>query len=157
MPMNATQYYRKVGSIIQRHGWMVQGVFATEQTPGFSYSIGMLDLFGFEFLVFALPPALAQRIINDLGQDLREYKELKVGEPLDTSRWLNGTFPFRPVQCNTANPVLYEEYVRQAAVWHEKKGFPVIQLLLPDANGVLPDEPGFDEAYMGIRQPRLDL
>lgn len=143
--------------MIARDGWMVMGIFDPHgNSPSFSYTVGMLDKFGYELIAFALPSDLARGMFNDLGEEFRKGRRLKHGEVIDTSRWLRGNFPFKAVACKTSNPLVYSEYVVQAAHLHGKKGFPVFQILASDAKGLLPDDPGFDEEYMGNRQLRLD-
>ncbi|HKD98541.1 MAG TPA: DUF4262 domain-containing protein [Micromonosporaceae bacterium] len=55
--------------LIDKFGWSVIGVVATEDDPGtsFSYTVGLTE-HGFpEFMIAGLPPEIAKRLLNDMG------------------------------------------------------------------------------------------
>jgi hypothetical protein len=68
---------------IAEYGWHVIGVFASDDEPAFSYSIGMTETLDHpEIIVVGLSLDLMHRMINDLGARIRSGESIKPGQPI---------------------------------------------------------------------------
>jgi hypothetical protein len=130
---------------IKEHGLMVLHV---SDEPGFTYTIGLYEKYGFELLVFALQPQHAQAIFNDIYVKLSiEGVELSCG--VDDPRWAN-----LPTRFYNADPDRVRQYVVQADAYYGQH-VRVLQLVLPDRDGLFPGNKDFDAPYMEQRQPLM--
>jgi len=62
-----TSYLSNFEEIVVNQGVGIQHVMASENTPSFSYTVGLFEADHPEFIVFGMPPELAQAILNDLA------------------------------------------------------------------------------------------
>lgn len=127
-------YRMKQLTMIREFGWMVQGVFPTEQDQGvcFGYTIGLTEAGLPELLISGnLSPEALKSILN-LAAQRHIRDEIQPGEELtglaNTSLRVLTCRPDAPVQ-QARN--LYGKRVR------------VLQLIWPDKQGRFPDEEGF--------------
>lgn len=132
--------------LIRDCGCQVIGVFGTETAPTFSYTIGLTATYGFELIVIGLRPDYATIIFNDIVASLKEFEELKLDVPDD--RWANLPVMFKETTDRVRN------YVYQADHFYGKP-VRVLQMVMSDKNGLLPDASGYDQVYMGNRQTLL--
>lgn len=153
--MEAMRKHR--AEVIAGGRWMVQGVFGTEENPLlWNYTIGMLDKFGFELLMFGLRMEFAAQVMNDLGDDWlnRKVRLPQLGVPFSASRWFQGDVWLMYRKCKPT-PELYANWMAQATDYHGRVGFDVYQIVLADKHGKFPSEVGFDHAAMDRVQPIL--
>jgi hypothetical protein len=77
---------RSCVELIDKCGWMIQGVFGTEQDPGpsYAYTVG-LTAHGFpELAVAGLPPQVMQTLLNDVAKRVFDLnRRYTHGEVLD--------------------------------------------------------------------------
>lgn len=136
-----------IRATIEKHGFMVQGVFPTEDNPSpyFAYSIGLRDKYGFDLILVGLPLPMAGAIINDVAALLDNGIALNV--PVEGILMV-------PLMFKDCAPELVKDYAVQAEVYY---GGPTrfIQILWPDTNSKFPSDPQFDSAKYGEMQRLL--
>ena len=60
-------YLSNFEEMVVEHGVGIQHVFADEETPNFSYTVGLFEVDHPEFIVFGMPERLAQIILNNVA------------------------------------------------------------------------------------------
>jgi hypothetical protein len=134
----------KIDWMIDTAGWAMEPVPPRVDTdpplPGYAYTIGFPEAFGFpEVLIFGLTPVAARGLFDLVADLLRGGTEVPLGVELV------GVFD-NDLRCVFA-PVDLEEWselVEVGIAWHRGAAFDMVQLLWPDRNGFLPTEAGFD-------------
>lgn len=130
------QYDRQCEELIQRFGWMVQGVGAGEGEPTFSYTVGLHQKHRPEVIVFGLPLQVAQPILNDVAGRVSH-----IGDGTRLNDVLSG-YPVEFVEVidGTGHLTMANRLARQ-------HGFPTpvpaLQLCWPDPDSRFQWEPGF--------------
>jgi hypothetical protein len=140
----------KLLEVLEQSGWFVTKVGATDYEPAFAYSMGLYQHFGHpEIILFGLDLAVMHRLINDVGERIRQGRRYEEGNRYDDL--LAG------YQCEfrRVDPRHYDELLSWAVWYYTGSQFPVLQLTWPDPTGVFPWEEGFDERFRR-KQPRLD-
>jgi hypothetical protein len=69
---------------IAEHGWVVQGVFGTDEHPSplFAYTVGLVGSGHPELIVYGLPLEVASSILNDLAEHVAAGGRLHAGDRL---------------------------------------------------------------------------
>jgi len=142
--------------------WMIEtDGFAVEPVPsdaasdppraGYTYTIGFPAHVAFpEVVVFGLTPAAARGLLGLVADVRSGGTEI----PLDVE--LVGLLD-NDLRCRF-DPIdlqVWGGLFTTAAAWYRGEPFEVVQLVYPDRNGFLPDEPGFDHR-LRYAQPVLD-
>lgn len=132
----------RVSKNIDEHKWHTTVIMPDEQDefPTFwSYTTGLVELNHPEFVVFGLPPDSAHSLfgllVNRIVTTGREFED---GEEIDDVA--NLPLRFRSAPSDDAH---YPLAVGQRL--YNRSEFPVLQLVLPDKNGVWPWEDGVDD------------
>lgn len=159
--MDTTTYMGRVDDVVKAHGWLVQAVGADASTtphkPGWAYTIGMGPTLGHpELMLFALPPAVAQVVLNDIGHRIRDGLVLRPGELYsDLIAARNDTaLPVCPIVVERR---VHPDYFGVGLRYYKAHdlGEPVWwQLVWPDADGALPWDKRFDRSMYRL-QPVL--
>ncbi|KWT98053.1 MULTISPECIES: DUF4262 domain-containing protein [unclassified Variovorax] len=130
--------------LIARAGWMVQGVFPTEEHPGpfFSYTIGLHQRGLSELIVMGLPLEYGHQLLNDIARWQQE-------EPVDATRQIGkhtlGRWPM-PFHLVPVAPEQVSDMVGRAI--HRSRGQASFsQVALPDRKGHFPWEPECEEGW----------
>jgi hypothetical protein len=144
----------KVEWMIETAGFAVEPVpaDATSDPPraGYTYTIGFPAHVAFpDVVVFGLTPVAARGLLGLVADARRGGTEI----PLDVE--LVGLLD-NDLRCrfDTVDVSVWGELFATAAAWYRGEPFEVVQLVYPDRNGFLPDEPGFDRR-MRFAQPVL--
>lgn len=148
-----TGFLEKIEAKIAKHGWAAVSIFSEEETPPFSYSVGLSRLGLPEILVFGLPPDTAGSLINDVGRKMREEGgAVALDTPYEEVSNFAVVFRRMPQVSNA-------KYMR--VTWAScGPGFDAVQMYWPDEAGVFPWEEGFDERFrdhqlmLGIAEER---
>lgn len=144
-------YYMMVASNIELFGHHIQGVAreSSEETatPSFHYTIGLSPKYGFEIIVFGLPYEFGAIIINSIADSLEQGFTIEPDKVYDPNEWAQAPALFK----KATHPDLYEKFAVQAARFYHQE-VPVLQLVLPDRNMKFPDDPEYEQEYMGKRQ-----
>lgn len=141
-------YLQAVSQNIEEYGLHLVGVFSTDEPgPNFTYTIGLLESTGFELLVYGLPHEIAAVVLNQIGEHVRACESLSLDTP--DHRFTN--LPVKFVKCGPRA----QEVNGMARRYHGADHVPMVQIVLCDRDGLFPDDPHFDHAYMDHRQPLL--
>jgi len=138
----------KIDSAIEEQGW---AYVMTSQSPGsvpFLYTIGLTEMDLPELVIFGLDQPTARAIAERAMEKLKQLK--RSGHPIQDG--LIGD------QVIAGSPVVFREipwgkaasYVRVAKARYQRK-LEVMQIVLPDANGRFPWEPGCDEQFVSLQ------
>jgi uncharacterized protein DUF4262 len=76
----ADQYDAWQRDTIRRHGWALQPMPGDEDGPPYVYTVGLSGFGHPELILFATAPAVAARVLNDLGELIRLGRGLAAGE-----------------------------------------------------------------------------
>jgi hypothetical protein len=122
---------------VEQLGFCVQGIEGAGDTPAFSYTVGLQKTFDQpEVLVLGLPVDVSQRLLNIIGERMREGQRFEPGVsykgvvPVDEIR-------FREVK----NPAHLRSYVGYALWFYGDTPVRLFQLIWPDEQGNFPDSP----------------
>jgi hypothetical protein len=134
----------KLENFIRSRGWAVVSVSGS---PGFSYSVGLVERDLAEVIVFGVGGEEGPTIIGDYARATIERGRLKINEPLDGL-----VKNFRAVLRELA-PAEIQQYLK--AAWVRSGGtMDAVQLVWPDPSGKFPWEGGFDRKFLPY-QPLL--
>src|SRR5689334_16622824 len=127
-PDRVDAYLAECRRVIAEHGWMVQGVFPTEDAPGapFAYTIGMTVAGLPEMVISGLAANTAGAILNTAAL-LHLDRELRAGQTVDGA----ASVTFRVVAAPTAEVNTARNLYGAAAV-------SALQLVWPDKDGAYP-------------------
>jgi len=133
---HSNEYERKLLSNISKHGWQCTSVGAAENTPSFSYTVGLFHSFGYpELLIFGLPSKTAHGVLSIAASTAAGGKPLDLDQPTD--RLLQGySAVFVPVP-----PAEYHNYVLSDLWYYEGNAFPLYQIVWPFEDGTFPWHP----------------
>ncbi|MDB5306123.1 MAG: hypothetical protein JWO38_325 [Gemmataceae bacterium] len=133
---------RNILGHIARHGWSVIGIEASDEGPGYCFSVGIYHTLGRpEVLIMGLNPRPGTAFINDVGDRMRAGQKFEPGE---RTQELAAAYPTAIVG---VDPRYYREYVGYARWLYRGSDFPMLQLVWPDKNGLFPWEPGYDARF----------
>ena len=148
------EIYASVNRNIRTMGTSYMGVFASEDSPSFTYSIGLFPVLGFEIILIGVRPTIAHVILTSIEKALREKTlEATDGKVVAGKENKFSNFPFMFKSIHN-NPRTWSEFLIQAELWWGGK-VPVFQIVVSDSQGKLPDEEGFNIEQMGLAQPLL--
>lgn len=125
-------YLDRCRELIAKHGHMIQSILPSENSPSWSYTIGLARTLGFEIVVFGLPQDVASSLLNPLAERLRA-QPIHDGEPIERI----ANTPLRLLTCaGTASQLRVATALGMAP---ER----VRVLQWPDTAGRFPGDPGY--------------
>lgn len=134
----------KIEWMIETNGWAIEAVPARTDVdppfPGYTYSIGFPERFGFaEVVVVGLKPSDSRGMLDLVAGVCQANPEIPLGVPV------LGVFD-HDLRCMFApiDLAVWSELFPTAIAWHRTQDVPMVQMLWPDPQGVLPHEDGFD-------------
>jgi hypothetical protein len=133
---HANEYERKLLQNIEVHGWQCTSVSAEEgdeETPPFSYTIGMHHSFGCpEFIVFGLPNETAHAIFGIIANAAKAGRPYPLDMPCaDLISDFECIFVSVPREA-------YDEYVLSSLWFYDGAEFPLYQVVWPSKAGHYP-------------------
>lgn len=136
------EYMNRIKAIIQKHGWMVQGVFSSEgEEPAHCYTIGLTDA-GLPELVVSgnMAHQTAMQILNAAAKQ-HLAKEIMPGDVVNDI----ANLPFRARAVDDLAPLQQAlNYFRDP---HNRLGrVRAIQLIWQDTKGAYPDQIYYDQS-----------
>lgn len=139
----------RMEKVIATFGWMVRGVFPTEDDPGppFSYTVGLHDKGLPELIVIGLNLEVGTMLLNDVAQHCLQAQADGRGLPLglvELERWPMPAFLL------AADTQLAEE-MATAASGRSHGSARYVQVCIPDKHGKFPWEPGCSESFKAIQ------
>jgi hypothetical protein len=147
------RFDRKMQAIIDRVGWMVQGVGAGENKPQFAYTVGLAPEHP-ELMVRGLGFTSMQYILNDLAMRLTHGAVLPLNEPI--------VDVLEPDENGLEFPVMItldqstDSSWGVANRWHRGHGVLIYTrrtVLWPDNEGRLPTDPTCDPECVRAQRP----
>ncbi len=120
------EYQARIGEVIKKYGWMVQGVFPTGPADlGFAYTIGLTEAGLPELIISGTYDNQAKNLLNSAARQ-HASNEFAHGDTVDGI----ANVPFRAIDAPEA-PI---------NIAHQRYGSRVraVQLVWPDANGRWP-------------------
>jgi hypothetical protein len=135
--------------ILERWGWFVTKVGASDSVPTFAYSMGLYENLNHpEIILFGLALELMHGLINDAAKRIQEGRKYEEGHRYDDL--IEGRLcAFRQVL-----PSRYKGFLNGTIWYYNGSSFPAFQLVWADRTGLFPWEVGFD-ANLAQRQPAL--
>ncbi len=128
---------------VRRVGWAIEYVIGEpeEQRCSLAYTIGLFGLGHPELVVLGLDPHTTAGLLNEVGRQVREGRDLVVGELLSFPEW-----PHRVTVERVPNPgeILFaaNRYYRRP----DQASVPALQLTYDDVGGRFPWEEGYANA-----------
>lgn len=133
---------------IEKQGWAIQAVFANDpKNLSFAYSTGAKDILGVEvFMRACTDTRVLGYLVNEVLERLREGESFTAIETSNGAKCVvgDGHQPSRVCVIEVAGIDAYN-----ADIFRLNTGIPekVYQVLLADANNVLPGEDGYDPEF----------
>ncbi|MEV0272295.1 DUF4262 domain-containing protein [Hamadaea sp. NPDC050747] len=142
---------RRTAECITEFGWSARGVHGDQQTPGWAYSIGLWHSLGSpEVSVFGLSSQTAMRIVNIVGDQIRD------GHPLRPDQPRTDVVDGFDLGVRPAHPSWYRDFFGAALDFYQQPPLPIVQLVWPDRDGRFPWDAGADQE-LHQQQPKLWL
>jgi hypothetical protein len=140
----------KLYADIEKFGWAVMLLEATDYLPSFAYTVGLWKNYHHpEIISFGLTTKTLHVILNDAGEIVKSGRTIEVGKNYDDF-FENNNAQF--VHVDSRN---IADYLGQAINFYDSSDFPAIQLIWTDRNNNFPWEKDY-EAEFEYRQPLLD-
>ena len=131
---------RKALSDIKNHGLHIMQVCAGEESPHFSYSIGLHESYLHpEIIIIGLKQELAQLLLNNMAYDIKNGKNFTSGE------FHNNVLDDFLCYFDDVPRSKYKDYVGWAIWFYEGYDFPLIQCVYPTVAGKYVWEKDFPE------------
>jgi hypothetical protein len=144
LPQPEDEHDRFILENIERVGWSVIGIEDSEEgedVPTYSFSVGIYHTLGqSELLVMGLKPQTATVLINNIGEAMRQGRRFAAGDRAEDVANM-------PVAFVAVDPAHYRKYVGYIRWLYRGSGFPLLQCVWPDGQGVFPWEPGYDSRF----------
>lgn len=140
----------KESADIERFGWIVVLLEATDYLPSFAYTVGLLKNYNHpEIIAFGLTTKSLHLLLNDAGEIV------KSGGTIEVERKYDDFFENSDTQFIKVDDRNILDYFGQAISFYSSTSFPAIQLVWTDRNNRFPWEQGYEEEFEH-RQPLLD-
>jgi Domain of unknown function (DUF4262) len=144
---NLRKMEEELMSNLKEPGWTVMGIGASENEPGFSYTVGLWHSFQHpEIIVFGLPIRYAHSILNHLGGCIKNDR-LQFCE----NQEYHDIADDYPTRFRSVKP---DNHFGVALSLYQQQRFEALQLCWPDKSCKFPWEAEFDPA-MRKAQPLL--
>ncbi|WP_207426651.1 DUF4262 domain-containing protein [Pedobacter sp. SYSU D00535] len=139
----------KFASDIEKYGWIVLMIPASDYLPSFAYTVGLLKHFNHpELICFGMKEQVANQILNDAGELIRKGEVIKTETNYDLFE--NSRAEFIKVDKRSIG-----DYFGYAISYYKTAELPALQLVWTDRNNRFPWEDGFEEVFR-YKQPLLD-
>lgn len=137
-------------SDIEKYGFHIGIIESDGYLPAFAYTIGLYETYEHpEIVCIGLEPELLGEVLNNAGYLIEKGYNLETG-----CAYADFLEDF-DVEFIKVSKEYYSDYFGYARWYYEEWDFPVLQLVWPDDNGVLPWKEGFDPDLKFV-QPLLD-
>ncbi len=142
--------HKKLNTDIEKYGWTIIALDATDYLPSFAYTIGLWKNYQHpEIIVFGLPVGMLHTVLNEAGAIIKSGNKLEQ-EKLYNDFFENGNTCFIPVDERN-----FRDYINYATELNGASAFPAFEMIWTDKNLKFPWEENFD-AELKFRQPLLD-
>ena len=139
--------YEQINACIQGEpGWWVQGVLPSEDEVGFCYTIGLQENFGSpELLMMGFDPRLMHNLVNGTASLVKEGTRVE-----DWSR-SDKVIANYDVAMREVPLIEAQEWARMASTRADPHAFQLLQVFLPDPEGLFPWEDGVLPKYREVQ------
>ena len=147
--LRMAQYLTNSLELIEKHGWMLQGVFSTKDDPGpsFVYTVGLTVLGHPELIIFGLPHNVAGVLLNEMGDQIRKTgRRYVAGELLPDL--LDGDYVARLIKVDDTT----EHLTLANRIYGHGTVIEALQVVWPDKERRYPWDEGF---ALPLLQPLL--
>ena len=134
---------QNVDENIKKYGLANIHVFASEESPAFSYTVGFTNQDLPEFITFGILPETGQDIFNDLYKRIGEGELFELGVPNNT------VIKDLPVYFFAVSQTQAKEYINAANQYFDRN-LEAIQMVWPDNKGNFPWDKDYNEGYRQI-------
>ncbi len=140
----------KVIEDVEKFGWHVVMIEATEYLPSFAYTVGLWKGYQHpEIIAFGLTVKTLHFILNDAGETV------KSGGRYETGKVYSDFFTNGEVQFVAVDKRSIRDYFGYAIWFNGGIDFPALELIWTDKNNKFPWENGYEEGFQ-YQQPLLD-
>ncbi len=147
--MTSAEIDQEVQENIDKFGLNVRHVLAENDSPPFSYSIGLVKSYNHpEIIIVGLKHQLAQILINNMAADI---KKGKVFVPFKYEANILDDFNCYIIEVEKSN---YDGYVGGAQRYYNGDEFALLQCIYPTVKGIYPWEDEWPESIKNL-QPIL--
>jgi hypothetical protein len=138
------RYFASVLDLIDKHGWAIQGVIATPETPSptFTYTVGLTAQDFPELLCIGLSSTTGGQLLNHIAHYVEDRKLTVPNVRLKHMLGADGEFDVVVIAASA--PTVQSEYVTVAKRLYPLSEVRVWQVIIPDLAGRFPWEPGYD-------------
>jgi hypothetical protein len=127
---------------IEKHGWVIQAVMDSDETPGWAYTIGLRKYDHPEIVIVNLPPKVSHGVLNSIGDRVSKGEAFICDEFYD-----NLVNKYAVVFKKVPDPTFGDWF--NVAEWiYGDKDWPVLQCWWPDFDGRFPWQEGYDHRYI---------
>jgi hypothetical protein len=141
---------KKLSADIEKFGWSVIIVEATDYLPSFAYTVGLWKNYKHpEVISFGLTAKTLHLVLNNAGDIVKSGRRMEIGKIYDDF-FESGDTLFLKVDSRNI-----EDYFGQAINFYKIKEFQAIQLVWTDRNNKFPWENNYEKEFE-FRQPLLD-
>lgn len=150
-----TEIRKRLDKNVLAFGWSVQAVLpgGTPSEPSFAYTIGLAETFGHpEIMMIGFEPQLMMQLLNGIGEAIRSGTP--VGDWDSSDKVVTGY----PVWFRQVSDEVARSWARGASERCRANGSPfsLLQMFLPDPNGLFPWESGCSAVYLKNQGQLLD-
>lgn len=137
---------------IDRVGWQAVGVFASETTPTFTYTVGLTHSYDHpEIILFGIDIKNAQAILVDVVDMIKRGKSIVEGR-----RYSKFVRKF-DVIFREASPERIDGYLNAAIWYYGGRDFRALQMFWPDQAGCFPWDPAYNQRFSSIQPVLFDV
>jgi hypothetical protein len=141
---------KKLSADIEKFGWAVMLLEATDYLPSFAYTVGLWKNYNHpEIISFGLTTKTLHLILNDAGEIAKTGQKIEAGKNYDDF-FENSKTQFLKVDSRNVS-----DYFGHAISYYKTTVFPAIQLVWTDRNNKFPWEKDYEKEFEH-RQPLLD-
>jgi hypothetical protein len=141
-------YLDEMRALVDEHGWAVQYVPATHETPPYAYTVGLAAAGERELLVYGLPRDVSHRLCTEAVARQRAEEGLEPHRPYDGL--LSG---FAAVFLPVPDARNVDEFAMVRRLWRGRD-FRALQLVWPDSQGRFPWDPACDAGVVSAQPLR---
>ena len=135
---------------IEKFGWTVILIRATDYLPSFAYTIGLWKTYKHpEIITFGFTIETLHLVLNDAGE------RAKNGQPIELNKTYTDFFENARTEFISVDKRNLGDYFGTAINYYKDENFPAIQLVWTDRNDKFPWESDFEEEFI-YKQPLLD-
>lgn len=127
---------------VRESGFFSTSVVGDDEGPGFSFTTGFwVSARQPELIMFSVKHEIAHDVFWDLFRDAKAKKAIPLGRKTDQ------LFANLPAYAFPVAKRFYADHLGRSRWFYGGDGFPCIQIVWPDREGVFPWEPGFDPEF----------